>query len=362
MEHYDRLLNLARLEEKSLIPHTSFDRRVTNEYGDSEVVNDYMDLDDSFERLLTSKGDRTNEISAVMSQLRSDVTVLDATVVGKVLLEIVHLHDRSDGFSTNMIQAIQNFARLGYPIRVYDVVYVLTYAGANSEQCKRHLEVIEILQKAGIKLPDLVEEYKMTLIELVAETESVFEKLRHLPTIPPSLLQKSERIYQHMFAWKNFDIHREFLDMMHGKSVLDHAINKRRIDWIQNLRWMEDIFTRETPLTKTAYVFRGLRVRTIDEVKLSTETITFAAWDPQVAFSSLYFSNVLLVIELPPGTPVIRTAIEEEIILPPNSILEIVGDPTPMPTVVCTRPDTSWMMHVRCLPTARLRMTRIPPL
>src|SRR6185437_13767652 len=102
---------------------------------------------------------------------------------------------------------------------------------------------------------------------------------------------------------------------------------------------VEDYFvTNGMVLQREAYVFRSIRIHQLGKENLSSHSIIFATPDPKYAwtysmngFHSVNSFPLLMVIRLPPGTPIMRTQERDEIILPYKGQLKQVSKPILLP-------------------------------
>lgn len=156
--------------------------------------------------------------------------------------------------------------------------------------------------------------------------DDIFE-LADLPTVPQSLLTKSEYVLE-KYSIDIIDVHQSSLHKLNGGAV--HRDHEAKLDATQLL------FSTLTPLrlnpAQDIFVFRGLRLNHPDHLQHDLNTVTFVSWDlskaMNYAVSDTGTSNadeksypVLCVIRCYDGMPIIRTQYDGELILPRNCML-----------------------------------------
>jgi len=222
----------------------------------------------------------------------------------------------------------------------------------------------------------VIAEWRTLLAQAAAQTKLVNDKIRSLPKIPESLINKSERLYEELEASTGMNIHTMKLNFLKGETLYSHVDHEK----LKEIRQFEYEFVkRGIVLTHDAYVFRGVKVPSLEALKLDVETITFVTWE--IGYAMRYFTNpwdtkagndwisVLMVIRLLPGTPVMRTTMEDELVLPFDYSLHQTseeyltisscrerGSETGITSMI-GKPGT--VIWYECLPSARSRISTI---
>jgi hypothetical protein len=155
-----------------------------------------------------------------------------------------------------------------------------------------------------------------------------------LPEIPESTILAAEKIYKDGVP---FDVHEEKLNVLRGKPLESVLGNKRAAESFELIDAMENKFALNSPLkTDFAYVYRGFRVKDLKSIALDFKSVTFAGIHFKKALDYAQYEgrytnpanrySVIFAIKLPKGTPIIRTAHKNEILLPRTS--EVLFDTT----------------------------------
>ena len=233
------------------------------------------------------------------------------------------------------------------------------------KSCIERIDFINYIEGIGLWLPPDVVELRKDMMERVRPALSHLSPLRRLPAIPKTDLRRSEKTYAHFNGTTGFDIHNEGLNILRGTPVSGHIPASTLI----MLRRMENFFQQNSSLTKTAFVFRGMRLSSLNDLNMDPDTVTFVTWDLEKAlqyfFTPASFEDqsndtpILLVIRLEPGTPVIRTRFPEELVLPTGSYFEPEAEPIMLQDIFCYKENLGQagaIVHVRCLPTKRGRV------
>ena len=186
-----------------------------------------------------------------------------------------------------------------------------------------------------------------SLLRLISSTSRCAPKdmqqyLLKLPSIPREDLDKSHNAVAQVTSELHFDFHDDKLNFLGAHKLSDPA----RRDFLALVDKVQDFYQVQSPLSKEAYVFRGLQLfdleDTVKSINLDSDSIIFATPDLSTA---LHYAlrlddrrdddatkSILQVIRLLPGLPIISTnqsiktedtLHRDEIVLPRNTQMRL---------------------------------------
>lgn len=180
------------------------------------------------------------------------------------------------------------------------------------------------------------------------------EKIKALPSVPLSLIARSESLVEQP---DYFDLHANRLDILRGMQIQDNHLSK--------LDRNQAKFSRLVPLMNSAFVFRGVRVPSQVNLNLDLDTVTFATWNVEKAllyaskrsttvFQTDELTSFLMVIRCYEGMPVIRTRFSDELVLPRNTQLYQTPN-TKICTIHFEQMNPLYLVFYDLVPTRRKR-------
>lgn len=249
----------------------------------------------------------------------------------------------------------------GFRVEPDDLSYPFNH---HFKGCIQRIDFLNMLLRIGLKLPQRILSYRDGILESLQSDLQYIHQARRLPSIPKNDLEHSEHVFSHFTEMTGFDIHKEELNVLRGKAVSGYIPKKQ----LMALRKMEDFFRSNSPLSRESYVFRGMRISSMEDLDLDPDTVTFVTWDIDKALN-YFFSPasdedkensmpVLLVIKLDPGTPIIRTRFPQELVLPTGSYFKLLGNPILLHNIFCheqMKGNVGAILNVQYIPTKRKR-------
>ncbi len=204
-----------------------------------------------------------------------------------------------------------------------------------SENCAEIVSAAVEFTRRYTRMPKLTAYYNnliTNLSRLTKKDEEFENNLRKLPHVPANLIEKSEYTFKFISSKMKFDIHDQQLNLLKGASVSQKLSPTK----LKNLRQFEDYFVKDGCVLKSdAYVFRGLRLRNLNQLKNDPDSVTFVGYDIEKAMK--YFESpaatavleddipLLMIIRLPKGVPIMRTRFDGELILPSQYMFKPYG-------------------------------------